>query len=205
MVNLIVSRRLVGLAGVTLVLALAACTPAGSQTGAASEGVPSEAPASGMAAGLVRVAVVDVEGSEGGSLAGVLYKGAGPEAVLLTRAPQDPNYFVGGFGVPVDADPFTTTQTINQPAPGEPEFVFPYVTDTPVQVEPGTYTLMLWSAPEQLTPAGSSLWGRWEPGLAHRMRGCWVTFEAEARTGANLTVHGIPEWHGVPEAPCTTG
>ena len=54
-------------------------------------------------------------------------------------------------------DPFTTMQTVNQP--GE-EFVglFPYMSGNPVVVTPGTYTLMLWAAPEPLGPCS-----RWSP------------------------------------------
>lgn len=144
------------------------------------------------APGVVRVTVADVEGVDGGSVAGVLVAGT-DTAVYDPVAKKD--LPIGGFGVAASGDPFTTVQTVNQP--GE-EFVglFPYVSSNPVVVMPGTYTLMLWAAPEQLGP-----YGRWVPGLSAGLRGCALTFTVAEGQGADLTVDGLPGWVGSP-SPC---
>lgn len=142
--------------------------------------------------GVVRVTVADVEGVDGGSVAGVLVAGT-DTAVYDPVAKKD--LPIGGFGVAASGDPFTTVQTVNQP--GE-EFVglFPYVSSNPVVVTPGTYTLMLWAAPEQLGP-----YGRWVPGLSAGLRGCALTFTVAEGQGADLTVDGLPGWVGS-SSPC---
>jgi hypothetical protein len=183
-----------GLPLIALVIGVSGCTSAPNRTRAPSEAAPSESPAATeSAAGTVQVTVSDLEGSKGGGLAGVLV--SGPEAKFFDEL------VVGGFGVAVDAEPFTTTQTVNEP--GE-EFkgLFPFVTDTPIQVAPGTYTLMLWAAPQDL-----GAYGRWVPADTNGLRGCRVTFEAAPGSGATLTVNGLPDWGGyqeAPEAACST-
>jgi hypothetical protein len=130
--------------------------------------------------GTVVVTVRDLSGAAGGSLAGVLFSG---QEEAYRRA-------VGGFGILVEADPFTTTQTVGEPSDSDDwEGLFPYVTRRPLRVEPGTYTLMLSAAAEPLTG-----YSHWHP--ANALRGCAVTFTAKAE-GTEVTVYGIQPWIGV--------
>jgi hypothetical protein len=184
-----------GLSGCSAGTSPAASEARDTSASASSEGTPSTAESTGTAsAGTVQVTVSDLEGSQGGSVAGVLFSGS--------EAKFPDARVVGGFGVTVDADPFTTTQTVNEPGE-ELQGLFPYASTTPLPVVPGTYTLMLWAAPEALGP-----YSRWVPHDTSGLRGCLVTFEAAPGTGATLTVKEIPEWGGnleADEAKCTTG
>ena len=132
--------------------------------------------------GTVVVTVHDLAGAAGGSLAGVLF--SGPEAMYPDQR------VVGGFGVAVDEEQFTTTQTIAEPGK-EFEGAFPYVTQVPLQVPPGTYTLALWAAPDALGP-----YGRWVPSDTLGLRGCGLTFTVGAAASTQLDVYGIAPWRG---------
>ncbi len=124
--------------------------------------------------GAVEVTVRGVEDLAGGQVAGVLYEGEG----------LDYDRVVGGFGVVIDTDPFSTTQLVRV---GEddivPSSLFPYVTDEVLTAEPGVHTLMLWVADSRIGP-----YSRWVPGGPDSLIGCSTTFEIEAGQGTSLTI-----------------
>lgn len=129
--------------------------------------------------GAVEVTVQDLEGLEGGQVAGVLYQGEGLE-MPDTRV-------IGGFGVSIDADPFSTTEwvRVGQDSTSESSGLFPYVTDDILSVEPGSYTLMLWAADSAIGP-----YSRWVPGGPDSLIGCSTIFEAEEGQSASVTIVG---------------
>jgi len=96
----------------------------------------------------VRVSLEAVTGQRGKDLAGVVYPGADLTAL--------DGGAVGGFWAVVDASEYATTKLIVEPA-ADGVGRYPYVTDEPLTVEPGTYTLVLWLD----TSLGS--WNRWIP------------------------------------------
>lgn len=128
-------------------------------------------------AGAVEVTVQDVEALAGGEVAGVLYRGEGLEM------PDD--RVVGGFGVAIDADPFSTTELVRvgEDSIVESSSLFPYVTEEVLIVEPGAYTLMLWAADSSIGP-----YSRWIPGGPESLIGCSTIFELEQGQSASLTI-----------------
>ena len=124
--------------------------------------------------GAVEVTVRDVEDLAGGQVAGVLYQGEG----------LDYDRVAGGFGVVIDADPFSTTELVRV---GEDDIVesslFPYVTDEVLIIEPGVHTLMLWAADSGIGP-----YRRWVPGGPDSLIGCSTTFDLEEGQGVSLTI-----------------
>ena len=116
------------------------------------ESLPSEYPAGGS--GSVTVHVSGIEGVEGWQVGGVLF--VGPNRMYPdTRA-------IGGFTAAIDSDSFTTTQVVTTPSEdGEGEF--PYVTDKPVGVAPGTYTIAGYVS-NSLGP-----YSRWVPGCSEEV------------------------------------
>jgi hypothetical protein len=127
----------------------------------------------------VSVTVSGIESAVGNQLAGVLLRG--PEATDPDRNG------VGGFAATVDADPFSTTEQVRQPNP-DPDAVgpFPYVTEDLLIVEPGTYTLVLWLAPD-LGP-----YSRWVPAATAGLAGCRTSFVVGDGTTFEIEVHGMP-------------
>lgn len=96
----------------------------------------------------VRVSLEAVTGQRGMDLAGVMYPGANLTAL--------DGGAVGGFWAVVDASEYSTTKLIMEPA-ADGVGRYPYVTEEPLAVEPGAYTLVLWLD----TSLGS--WNRWIP------------------------------------------
>ena len=85
---------------------------------------------------------------------------------------------MGGFGVAVDADPFTTSQVVSAPSSLEAtDALFPDVTGVPLAVESGPYTLVLWAGPQPL-----GWYGRWIPTRASAS--CRVHFRTNELSGA---------------------
>lgn len=143
----------------------------------------------------VTITIGGLEGATDHYLAGVLYSGGGP---------VDPDErVVGGVATVVTSDPFTADLELKV---GNDEFpdaqddcaagktsvpsnciLFPYLTDEPQMVDPGTYTLQLWLSPTTIGP-----YSRWVPGDQAGLIGCVTTFEVGA-TGGGVTVSGIPD------------
>lgn len=151
-----------------------------------------EAPAdtAGNGTVTVSVAVSGIESAVGNQLAGVLFRG--PEAIDPDRNG------LGGFAATVDADPFSTTEQVRQPNP-DPDSVgpFPGVSEDPLLVEPGTYTLVLWLAAD-LGP-----YSRWVPAATGGLAGCETTFVVGDGTTFEIEVHGMPP-PGATGTSCTT-
>lgn len=152
-----------------------------------------EAPADTAGNGTVTVSVTvsGIESAVGNQLAGVLFRG--PEAIYPDRNG------LGGFVATVDADPFSTTEQVRRPNP-DPDAVgpFPGVSEDPLLVEPGTYTLVLWLAPD-LGP-----YSRWVPAATGGLAGCETTFVVGDGTTFEIEVHGMPSPGGGHANPCTT-
>jgi hypothetical protein len=127
--------------------------------------------------GAVEVTVQEVEDLSGGQVAGVLYRGEGLEMPDVR--------VVGGFGVAIDADPFSATELVRvgQDSIVESTGLFPYVTEEVLTVEPGAYTLMMWAADSPMGP-----YSRWVPGGPESLIGCSTIFEFEEGQSASLTV-----------------
>jgi hypothetical protein len=136
-----------------------------------------------LAAGTVIVTVTGIEESVGHDVAAVMYDG------LWTDNPGVLG-MVGGFGVVVDADPFAVTQTIASPASDQNDVdtQFPGVSDEPLIVEPGQYTIMIW-IDEELGP-----YSRWVPADSPGLGGCRVDVTVEEGRSTSVTVDGIPDW-----------
>jgi hypothetical protein len=150
-------------------------------TTATASGTPSPA-----APGTVTVEVTGVECADGGGLAGLLYR-------RDTVTDPDANV-IGGFGVAVTGDPFSTSQVVRQPGP---DFVgtFPFVTDQPLIVKAGTYAVMLWVSDEKLRP-----YSRWVP-ASTITASCWTTVTVEEGQAATVTVTSVPKDEGLNRCP----
>lgn len=181
-------RGVVIVGGLVAFLAASGCTSSDNSIAAPSaQAADTKAAETSDPAGpepYVRVNVTDLVGLKDGGLAGVLYATDGE------RLTED--LAVGGFGVAVDADPFTTSQVVSAPSSVEATgALFPDVTGVPLAVEPGPYTLVLWA---DATPLG--WYGRWIPGggeYTGRARTCRVHFRTTEPSGATVTVAGMPE------------
>jgi hypothetical protein len=72
--------------------------------------------------------------------------------------------------------------------------LFPYVTDEPLTVQPGTYTLVVYLSRERLSP-----YSRWVPGGAFgaftELWGCQKTFTIDQRD-ITITVTDVPLMDG---------
>jgi hypothetical protein len=123
------------------------------------------------------VTVHDVVGLTGGGLAGVLYTGT---EMLHANA-------IGGFGAEIDGDPFSVTSTVNSPYLFAP--IFPYVSDEPLLLVPGTYILFIWADQEPLTPYGR--WAPAGPSESRRLLGCSTVVEV-GRSDVHLSIEGVP-------------
>lgn len=147
----------------------------------------------GDSAVTITVEVEGLTGAEGNDIAGVLFRGPG------TNNPDENG--MGGFNVEVDSDPFSTSQVMRQPDPDafEPEAIdearFPHVTDEAIDVEPGTYTVLLVLAPSPIGPGYS----RWVPGTIERV--CTTSVNVD-QGDVTITVTGIPG--ETPGMPCPT-
>jgi hypothetical protein len=145
----------------------------------------------------VTVTVTNVEDAVGYDMAGVLYEG---DNTLIAN-------IVGGFGAAVDADPFSTTQVVRAPQPGNwPEDFdrdadWPYVTDEPVMLEPGTYTLQLWLGEPPLCCYLDPFLPNGSPTLS----GCTTVFTVKEDEQVNITVNGIPSVTVPNNTSCATG
>ena len=141
----------------------------------------------------VTVTVTDVEGAVGYDLAGVLFDGDGSK--LLDG--------IGGFGVVVDTDPFSTTQVVRASQPGletesfRPESDWPYVTDEPLVLEPGTYHLQLWLGEWPLCCYSFP----WVPADSPTLTGCGRTFTVMQGEPVTIAV-GPPRSERGPGAAC---
>jgi hypothetical protein len=147
----------------------------------------------------VTVTVTDIEDAVGYDLAGVLFEG---DDTLIAN-------IVGGFGVAVDADPFSTTQVVRAPQydPGDfpADFDYgadwPFVTDEPVTVGPGTYSLQLWLGEPPLC-----CFSDFVPADSPSLSGCVTVFTVEEGEQVDITVSGIPPRGGQgPGGECPTG
>jgi hypothetical protein len=125
--------------------------------------------------GTVEVTVAGVAGHVGHELAGVLY--AGGELLDLDADA------VGGFWAVIDDDDFTATAAVRTPATNS-RGRFPFVTDTALTIEPGTYTLVVWVDHS----LGSSQ--RWVPiNTDNRgLYGCHLTFDVGTDPHTVVTV-----------------
>ena len=115
----------------------------------------------------VTVEVADLTGGEGNDVVGVLFRGPSVDNPDLNG--------MGGFNVEVGTDPFSTSQVMRQPDLDAFErdadaARFPFVTDRAIDVEPGTYTVVLVLGPSPMG-AGYSRWVPSEPIVAV----WWVT------------------------------
>ncbi len=139
----------------------------------------------------VSITVSGVSGHTGDDLAGVLYEGG--ELTDLERE------VVGGFWSVVTSDTFTVTEVIRER--GElGAGAFPFVTDAALEVEPGTYTLVVW-VDTRLNPASRRVPVNTD-GMG--LYGCQMVFEVgnEAHTEVLVPVDLQPDgWY----VDCTTG
>ena len=149
-------------------------------------------PVTGVDAGpTVGVTVEGVTGHTGHELAGVLYAGG-----ELTDLDADA---LGGFWAVIDDADFTTTEVLRTPAD---DYLgrFPFVTDTDLTLEPGTYTLVVW--------VDHSLGGfeRWVPvnSDGRGLYGCHHTFDVTGDTETAITIPANLEPDGW-NVECTTG
>ena len=143
----------------------------------------------------VTITISGLEGAMGHYLAGVLYSGGGvidPDGRVL-----------GGVATVVTSDPFTADLDVRVGDEGFPDaqddcgagktsvpsdcILFPYLTDDPQKVDPGTYTLQLWLRPTTIGP-----YSRWVPSQQPGLIGCVTTFEVGATSGG-VTVTDIPD------------
>jgi hypothetical protein len=147
----------------------------------------------------VTVTVTNVEDATGYDLAGVLFRG---DESLIANV-------VGGFGATVDADPFSTTQVVRAPQYGPDEFPadfdfgtdWPFVTDDPAMLEPGTYYLQLWLGQPPLC-----CFSAFVPGDSPSLSGCGTVFTVKEGEQANITVTGVPPRSDQgPQVECPTG
>lgn len=167
------------LTGVVLVASILSGCTSGSDGPQASPSPPTTRPtaSSSPIAGTVTVVVSGIEGERGGELAGVLFRGDGTDPDRSRR---------GGFSVPIDSDPFSTTQVVHHGYRGWPDaslgLPFPYVLDEVATVEPGTYTLTLFVA-DRVLP-----YSRWVPALTPSLKGCTTTLLVEEGRGAVVTL-----------------
>jgi len=145
----------------------------------------------------VTVTVTNIENAVGYDLAGVLHKGDGLE--LRTA--------IGGFGATVEADPFSTTQVVRAPQPDldidnfRPESAWPYVTDEPLMLEPGTYRLQLWLGEPPLCCYD---WP-WLPAGSSTLTGCTTLITVKEDEQVNITVSMPPRSGQGPETECPAG
>lgn len=141
----------------------------------------------------VEVVVSGVSGHDGGELAGVVYAG--------DALPDLDRDALGGFWAVVDGDPFAVTEVVRSPG-DDADLVgrFPYVSDEAMVVEPGIYTLVLW------TDLGLSPVSRWVPvnSDGQGLFGCHVTFEVgdETQTAVAVSATLHPDGWNV---DCETG
>jgi hypothetical protein len=146
----------------------------------------------------VTVTVTNIEDAVGYDLGGVLHKGDGTG--------PDENV-VGGLGAAVDTDPFSTTQIVRAPQPDldidsvRPESAWPYVTDEPAMLEPGTYYLQLWLGEPPLCCYIDPFLPADSPSLS----GCTTVFAVKADERVNITVNGIPSVDVPNNTSCATG
>ena len=134
------------------------------------------APVVGAVAGQsVSVTVSGVTDHHGHELAGVLY--AGSELLDLDADA------LGGFWAVIDGDEFTATEVVRTPA-ADPIGRFPFVTDTALTVEPGTYTLVVW------VDHGLGGFERWVPVNtdSRGLYGCHYTFDTGTDTPTAITI-----------------
>jgi hypothetical protein len=127
--------------------------------------------------GMVRVTLSGVTGHAGDDLAGVLYPGDEVTLVDLDRAG------LGGFATSVSGNAFAAVELVR--AAGAPhEGRFPFVTDAPLVVEPGNYTLVVWVD----TSLGAAR--RWVPVNTdgRGLFGCRTTFEVGPNAPTDVTV-----------------
>jgi hypothetical protein len=159
-----------------------AAAPSGSAPSPASTAMPTP---TGMRT--VTVQFRDLEGHADGSIAGVLYRGATP-VFPDTRV-------IGGFGAEVSSDLWSDDRVVRQPmAQMDTAQPFPYVTDEPLAVRPGIYTLVLYLSREPLSP-----YSRWVPagafGALTELWGCQKTFTVDQRD-ITITVTDVPLMDG---------
>lgn len=144
----------------------------------------------------INVTVAGLTGQEGEELAGVLYPGE-----ALTDLGREA---VGGFWASIESNDFTTTQLVRQ-ADDWPEEPFPYVTHDALLVEPGMYTLVLWTDYGFSSTYGLSPYGTRVPintdgqGLA----GCQHVFEVAGDAQTEVIVGG-DLWPDGWDVVCTT-
>jgi hypothetical protein len=137
-------------------------------------------------AGNVVVTVAGLTAASGSRLVGFLF----PEG-------SDGNGGLGGFAVPVDADPFNVTALMHQAdadffAPSWPDF-----SPTVVTVPAGTYTLRLWAS-RTLGP-----YSDWLPGDQPDLRGCHVVVKVAAGQRTDVHLTDVPVWG--PDPTCPSG
>jgi hypothetical protein len=155
-------------------------------------------PTSLPATSTVTVTVTNVEDAVGYDLAGVLYKGDG----------TGPNEnVVGGFGAAVDTDPFSTTQIVRAPQPDldidsvRPESAWPYVTDDPAMLEPGTYYLQLWLG----EPSLCCYYWPWLPAYSASLSGCGTVITVKEDEQLDIAVSIPPRSAQGNQIECPAG
>jgi hypothetical protein len=161
---------------------------------ATSVAEPQQVPAvAGVADGqTVNVTVTGMTGHTGYELAGVLY--AGDELTDLDRDA------LGGFSSRVATDGSTTTAEAGREPGAFDDGLFPFVSDQPLTVAPGMYTLVVW------VDLGLSPVSRWVPvnSDGSGLYGCQAVFEVgdAAQTDVEIAATLVPDgWN----TNCTTG
>lgn len=180
---------------VVLLLAVLSATGCGGmiETSDSDSMTEAESDATGQGRELrtVTVSVTGVVDHLGHDLAGVLYEGG-----QLTDLDADA---LGGFWAAIDTDDFTATETVRTPATDQTRR-FPFVTDTALTVDPGTYTLVVW--------VDHSLAGfeRWVPVNTdgRGLYGCHTTIDVGTEENTTLTVPANLRPDGW-NVDCTTG
>lgn len=128
--------------------------------------------------GTITASINGIDHAAASFLAGVLYQ----------SEPGIANA-IGGFGVEVDSDSFTTRQIVREPQlnPDYNNTLFPYVSAEPLVLESDNYYLQLWFAASEMGPDS-----RWLPAATEGLRGCQMQFSIETGTAVQVSVTKVP-------------
>lgn len=178
------------LVGVLAACSVPAPTPPGpspvtaSETSGSAEVVPT---------GTVTVELSDVRGATGSHLAVVIFDRGGA-VVRSGERPLEEFTGHGGFVVPVDADPFSVTRTLQAGSPLMEEYPS---TGPDAAVPQGEHTLLV-AVSSDLLP-----YSEWVP-AAPVEQGCELTVTVTAETTTTVRLSGLlPRWSETSVTTCT--
>lgn len=124
----------------------------------------------------VEVHLKAIQGAEGEFVAGVLFRAKAVSDIRHENA-------VGGFGVKVDDAPFSQVATMTDGSSG----LIPDLNGPPADVNPGTYTLMMWQGPTL------GAYSKWFPAAESGLTACLVQVRVGDSVVTTVTVTGFPK------------